>query len=166
MKTMLMNTQSSKTNEPHKFDLNLPQRLNLRSSNKHVTLQNLSIYCTWKNMRKQYKNNKLEIIAPTWNDEFELSDGSYSVSDIQDYIKYIIKKHETLTTISLIHVYINRINNGLVFKIKDGYKLELQTPEAMKLFDRTKKLIGKTKNGENAPNLEVVEVVLVQCNLV
>ena len=60
---------------------------------------------------KQYKNNKLKIIAPTWNLEFELSDGSYSVSDIQDYIEYIIKKHEKLTTITLIHVYINRINN-------------------------------------------------------
>ena len=60
---------------------------------------------------KQYKNNKLKIIAPTWNLEFELSDGSYSVSDIQDYIEYIIKKHEKLTTITFIHVYINRINN-------------------------------------------------------
>ena len=60
---------------------------------------------------KQYKNNKLKIIVPTWNLEFELPDGSYSVSDIQDYIEYIIKKHEKLTTITLIHVYINRINN-------------------------------------------------------
>ena len=60
---------------------------------------------------KQYKNNKLKIIAPTWNLEFELPDGSYSVSDIQDYIEYIIKKHEKLTAITLIHVYINRINN-------------------------------------------------------
>ena len=68
------------------------------------------------------------MIAPTWNDEFELPDGSYSVSDIQDYIKYIIKNHETLTIIPPIHVYINRINNRLAFKIKDGYKLELQTP--------------------------------------
>ena len=78
-----------------------------------------------KNIRKQFKNNKLKIIAPTWNDEFELSDGFYSVSDIQDYIDYMIKKHETLTTISPIHVYINRIHNRLVIKIKDGYKLEL-----------------------------------------
>ena len=88
------------------------------------------------------------------------------MSGIQDYIKYIIKKHETLTTIPPIHVYINRINNRLVFKIKDGYKLELQTPETMKLFDSTIKLIEKTKNGEKVPSLEVVEVVLVQCNLV
>ena len=59
------------------------------------------------------------------NDEFELPDGSYSVSDIQDYIEYIINKHEILTAILPIHVYINRINNRLVFKIKDGHMLEL-----------------------------------------
>ena len=76
----------------------------------------------WKNIKKTVKNNKLKIISPTWN-EFSLPDGSYSVSDIQDYIKYIIKKHEILTTIPPIHVHINRINNRLVFKIKDGYKL-------------------------------------------
>ena len=114
------------------------QRLDLRSSKKHVALQNLSIYYTWKNIRKQYKNSKLKLIAPTWNDEFELPDCSYSVSDIQNYIKYIIKKNETLRAISPIYVYINRINNRLVFKIKDGYKLELQTPETMKLFGSTK----------------------------
>ena len=94
-----------------------------------------------------------------------MPEGSFSVSDIQDYIEYIIKNHETLTTIPPVHVYINRINNILVFKIKDGCKLELQTPETMKLFGNTKKLIDKTKNGGNLPSLEVVEVVLVQCNL-
>ena len=72
-------------------------------------------------------------------------DGFYSVLGIQDYIEYIIKNHETSTTIPHIHVYINRINNRLVLKIKDGYKLELQTPETMKLFGSTKNLIDKTK---------------------
>ena len=86
-----MNTENSKTNERHKFVLNMSQRLDLRSSNKHVSLQNLYIYYTWKDMRQQYKNNKLKIIAPTWNDEFELPDGSYSVSNIRDKIKYILK---------------------------------------------------------------------------
>ena len=76
---------------------------------------------------------------------------------------YIIKKHETLTTIPPIYVYINRGNNRLVFKIKDAYKLELQTPETLKLFGNTKKIIDKTKNWEKVPSLEVV---LVQCNLV
>ena len=69
--------------------------------------------------KKQYRNNKLKIIAQIWNDEYELSNGSYSVSDIQDYIEYIIKKHGTLTTIP-IHVYINKIDNRLLFKIKYG----------------------------------------------
>ena len=78
-----MNTENSKMNEPHKFVVNLSQRLDLKSSNKHVAFQNLCIYYMWKNIRKQYKNNKLQIIAPIWNDEFELPDGSYSVSDIQ-----------------------------------------------------------------------------------
>ena len=140
----------------------MSQRLDLRSSNKHITLQNLSIYY----IRKQFKNNKLKAIVPTWNNEFELPDGFYFVSDIQGYFEFIIKKHEILTKIPPIHLYIDRINNGLVFKIKDGYKLELQTPETMKLFGSTKKLIDKTKNGEKVPSLEVVEVVLVQCNLV
>ena len=77
-----MNTENSKTNEPHKFVLNLSQRLDLRSSTNMLLFKMLSIYYMWKNIRKQYKNNKLKIIAPTYNDEFELPDGSCSVSDI------------------------------------------------------------------------------------
>ena len=86
---------------------------------------------------------------------------------IQDYIKYIIKKHQTLTTNFPINVYINIINNRLVFKTKNGYKLKLKNPETIKLFGSRKKLIDKTNNGENVPSLEVVQVVqvLVQCNL-
>ena len=87
------------------------------------------------------------------------------MSDIQEYIEYIIKNHETLNTIPPIHVYISRMNKRLEFKIKDGYKLELQTPETMKLFGSIKRLIDKTKSGENVTCLEVVEVVSVQCNL-
>ena len=166
MEKICINTENSKMNGPHKLPLNMSKRLDLRSSNKHVAFQNLSIYYTWKNIKKQYKNNKLKIIAPTWNDEFELPDGSYSVSNIQDYIEYIFKTHETLITISPNIVDFNIINNRLVFKIKDGYKLELQTPETEKLFGSTRKLIDKTKNGEKIPNLEVAEVVLVECNLV
>ena len=69
METIFMNTENSKTNEPHKFVLNLSQRLNLKSSAKHVGQQNLSIYYTWKNITKQHKNNKQKIIAPAWNNE-------------------------------------------------------------------------------------------------
>ena len=91
METILVNTENSKRNESYKLVLNLKQTLGLRSSNEIVALQNLSFYDTWENIKQQYKNNKLKIIAPTWNDEFELPDGSYSVSYIQDYIEFIIK---------------------------------------------------------------------------
>ena len=92
METIFINTENSKTNEPHKCVLKLSKRLDLRGSNKHVALQNLCTYYTWKNIRKQYKNNKLKIIVQTWNDELELLDGSYSMSDAHDYIEYIFKK--------------------------------------------------------------------------
>ena len=68
LEMIFMNTENSKTNEPHKFALNLLQIVDLRSLKKYVAIQNLSIYYTWKNIRNQYKNNKLKIIAPTWND--------------------------------------------------------------------------------------------------
>ena len=87
MEMIFINTENSKTNEPHRFVLILCQRLDLRSSNKHVALQKLSLYYIWKNIRQQYKNKKLKIIAPTWNYEFELLNGFYSVSGIQDYIE-------------------------------------------------------------------------------
>ena len=85
MEKISVNTKNGKTNELHKFVPALSQKLDLRSSSKHVALQKLSIYYTWKSIRKQCKNNKLKIIAPTWNDELKLPDGSYLVSDIQDY---------------------------------------------------------------------------------
>ena len=145
MKIIYMKKKNSKMNEPHKFVLNLPQILDLKSSDKHVALQKVSIYYTWGNIRKPYKNNKLKRIAPVWNDEFELPGDSYSVLDIQNYIEYINKMHETLTAIPPFHVYINIINNSLVFKVKDGYKVELQTPETVKLFGTTNELIDKIK---------------------
>ena len=80
-------------NEPHKFVLNLLQRFDLKISNKHVVFQNFFIYYTFKNKRQQHKNSKLKIIAPTWNDKFELPDRSYSVSDIQEFINSVIKNH-------------------------------------------------------------------------
>ena len=80
-----------------------------------------------KKIKKQYKNNKLKTIAPTRKGEFDLPGGSYSVSYIQDYIKYIKKN---ISNNPPVHIYINKINNRLVFKVKDGYKLELQTHDA------------------------------------
>ena len=100
------------------------------------------------------------------NDEFNLPDGSYSVSDIQDYFEYIIKKHETIADNPPVQIYVNKIKNRIVFKIKTGYKLELLSEETMQLLGSSKKDIDKNKDGEIVPRLETVEVVLVRCNLV
>ena len=166
METIFMNTKNSKTNEPHKFRLSLPDKLNLKIPNKNITLGNLSIYYTCKNIKSAYNKNKFKISAPTWNDTFDLLDGSYSIADIQDYFEFIIKKHETLTENLPIEIYPNKIKNRIVFKIKTGYKLELLSSETMKLLGSTKKDVDQDKDGEDVPKLESVEVVLVHCNLV
>ena len=88
-----MNTENNKTNEPQWFKLDLTDKLNLKNPNKNKALANLSIYYTWKNIKSEYKNNKFKISATTWNDTFDLPDGSNSISDIQDYFEFIIKKH-------------------------------------------------------------------------
>ena len=124
-----MNTENSKTSEPHRFKLNLTEKLNLKNSNKNMALANLSSYYTWKNMKSEYNNNKYKISVPTRNYQFDLTDGSSSISDIQYYFEYIIKKHETLTENPPVQIYVNRIKNRIVFKIKTGYKLQLLTPE-------------------------------------
>ena len=92
-----------------------------------MALANLSIYYTWKNIKSKYNNNKFKISAPTWNDTFDLLDGSYSISVIQDYFEFIIKKHETLIENRSVQIYPNIIKNRIVFKIKTGYKLEWLT---------------------------------------
>ena len=166
METIFMNTENSKTNEPHRFRLSLADKLNLKNPNKNIALGNLSIYYTWKNIKSAYNNNKFKISAPTWNDTFDLPDGSYSIADIQDYFEFIIKKHETLTENPPVQIYPNKIKNRIVFKIKTGYKLELLSSETMKLLGSTKKDVDQDKDGEDVPKLESVEVVLVHCNLV
>ena len=100
------------------------------------------------------------------DETFDLPDGSYTIDDIQDYFEFIIKKHETLTDKPSIKIYLNKIKNRIVFKIKTGYKLDLLTPETMKLLGSTNKVVDNDKNSENVPKLESVEVVLVHCNLV
>ena len=161
-----MNSKNSKTSEPHRFKLDLTDKLNLKDPKKNMALANLSIYYTWKNIKSEYNNNKFKISAPTWNDTFDLPDGSYSISDIQDYFEFIIKKHETLTENPLIQIYSDKIKNRIVFIIKAGYKLELLTPETMRLLGSGKKEVAKDKDGENVPKLDPIEIVWVHCNLV
>ena len=81
-----------------------------------MALANLSIYYTWKNIKTEYYNNKFKVSAPTWNETFDLPDGSYSISDIQDYFEFIIRKHETLTENPSIQIYPNKIKNRIIFK--------------------------------------------------
>ena len=148
-----MNSENSKTSEPHVLILKLTDKLDLRRGEKIIALSNLSIYYTWKNIKNSYNNNKFKISAPTWNDKFELLDGSYSVSDIQDYFEYILKKNGENTDNPLMKIYVKNIENRITFKIKTGYNLELLTPGTMKLLGNIKNKITKDKNGENVPHL-------------
>ena len=121
---------------------------------------------TCKNIKSSYNNNKFKRSAPTWNDKFELPDRSYSVSNIQDYFEYILTKHGENIDKPSVQIYVNKMENRVTFKMKNGYSLELLTPETMKLLGSTKNKITKDKNGENVPHLEITEVVLVHCNIV
>ena len=166
METFFMNTKNSKTSEPHRFRCNLVDKLDSKNPNKNMALANLSIYYTWKNVKSIYNNTKFKILAPTWNETCDLPDGLYTISQIQDYIEYIIKKHETIGETAPILIYANKISNRIVFKIKTGYKLLLLSKETMKLLGSTKDTTDADKNSETVPRLENVEVVLVHCNLV
>ena len=166
MDTIFMNSENSKTPKPHVLVLKLTNKLDLRIGKKVIALSNLSIYYMWKNIKSSYNNNKFKISAPTWNDKFELPDGSYSVSDIQDYFEYILEKHGEDIDEPSVQIYVNKIENRVTFKIKNGYSLELLTPETMKLLGSTENKIVKDKNGKNVPHLKITEVVLVHCDIV
>ena len=154
-----MNTANSKTKHSNKFVYNFIDKLNLKNPNKNIALANLSIYYTWKNIKSDYNNNKFQISAPTWNDTFDVPDGSYSIAVLQNYFEYIIKKHETIAGISPVLIYANEINNRIVFKIKSGYKSELLSKKTMKLLGSTTNSIDKDKNSELVPKLESVDLV-------
>ena len=161
-----MNTANSKTKDLNKFVYNFTDKLNLKNPNKNIALANLKIYYTWKNVKSDYNNNKIKISAPTWNDTFDVSDGSYSIAVLQNYFEYIIKKHETITDVSPVLIYVNEINNRIVFKIKSGYKLELLSKETMKLLGSSTDTTDGDKSSELVPKLESVDLVLVHCNVV
>ena len=108
-----MNSKNNKTSDPGRLLLNLSAKINLKRCDKYVALSSLIIYYTWKNINKSYKKNKLKISASTWNEKFELPDESHSVSDVQGYFKYIIKKHETVIDNLPIKIYVNQIKIGL-----------------------------------------------------
>ena len=118
MDTIFMNSENSKTSMSHVLKLKLASKLDLRIGEKVIALSNLSIYYAWRNIKSSYNTNKFKISAPTWNDEFELPDGSYSVSDIQDYFKCIFKKHGQNTNKPSVQIHVNKIENRITFKIK------------------------------------------------
>ena len=121
MDTIFMNSDISKVSKPHILKLKLTSKLDLRIGEKVIALSNLSIYYTWKNIKSTYNDNKFKISASTWNEEFKLPDGSYPVSDIQDYFEYILKMHGENTNNPSIQVYVYKIENRITFKIKNGY---------------------------------------------
>ena len=143
MVTMFMNSENSKTSDSHRLLLNFLNEINLNRSDKYVAISNLSIYYTYKNIKESYKNNEFKISFPTWTEEFELPDGSNSVSDIHNYFQNILKKHETVTDNLSIMVSVNKIENRITFKIKTELYLELLMPETMKLLGSTKSKITK-----------------------
>ena len=125
----------------------------------------LTIYYAWENIKSLHNNNKFKISAPIWNYKFELPDGSYSVSDIQNYLEYILKNHGENVDKPSVQIYVNKIQNRVTFKIKNGYALELLTQGPIELLGNTENKITKDKNGENVPHPEITEVVLVHCNV-
>ena len=127
MNTIFTNSENSKTSEPRVLILKLTDKLDLRRGEKITALSNLRIYYTWKNIKSWYNKNKFRISVPTWNDKFELPDGSYSVSDIQNYLEYILKKHGENIDKPSAQIYVNKTEDRVTFKVKDGYNLEILT---------------------------------------
>ena len=159
-----MNSKNSKTFDSHILLLSLTDKIDLWRKDKYIALSNRSIYYTWENIKKSYKNNKFKISAPTWNEELELPDGSYSVLDIQDYFQYILKRNGKKPLNPSIKIYTNKIT--ITFNIKSGYYLKNLIPETMKLRGSTKSKLIKDKNGENIPYLQITEIVLIDRNVV
>ena len=167
MDTIFINTENGKTSEPHRFRLYFTDKLDLRR-NKTIALANLSIYYTWENINSKYNNNKFKIAGPTWSETFDLPDGLYEISDIQDYFLKMIQKHEiTIKTNeeSPILIYPNGVKNRISFTIKTGYKLELLTSQTEKLLGDGP-IIDKDKVSKNVPQLDRIEYVLLHSNIV
>ena len=124
METIIINTENSKTNEAHKFRLSLSDKLNLKNPQKNIALGNLSIYYTWKNI------------------------GMILLIYLMVFILLQILKIILNLSLKNMKLYPNKVKNMIVFKIKTGYKLELLSPETMKLLGSTKKVVDKKKKME------------------
>ena len=117
MDTKFVNSESSKTSEPHVLILKLTDKLDLSRGERIIALSIISIYYILKNIKSSYNNNKFKT-APTWNNKFELPDGSYSALDIQDYFKYILKRHGENIDNPSVKIYVNKIENRITLELK------------------------------------------------
>ena len=138
-----MNSKNSKTSDPRRLLLIITDKTDLRRKGKYIASSNFRIHDKWKNIEKSYKNNKFQKSALTFNEKFELTDGSYFISDIQNYFWYILKKHGEKIVKPSIRIHINKTEKRITFKIKTGYYLQFLTSETMKLFESTKSKIRK-----------------------
>ena len=136
MDTIFRNSENSRTSEYHVLVLKLTEELDLKRAQKSIALSFLSIYYAY--IKSSYSNNKFKISAPTLSDEFELSDGSYLILDIQDYFEYILKQYNENADNQSIRIYLKKIENTITFKIKNGFYLELLTPITRKYSEALK----------------------------
>ena len=123
MSNIFMSTESSKTSDPNIFKLYFTDKVDLRG-NKKIALSDLSIHYTWYNTKEQYNNNKFRLSGPTWSEDVNIPDGSYEISQIQNYfLDKVIKKHESnikSNEQSPILIYANRILNRVILELKQG----------------------------------------------
>ena len=148
-----MNSENSRTSKPHVLIIKLTDKLDLRRGEKNIALSNLSIYYKCKNIKISCNNNKFKISAQTWNSEFELTDGSCLVSDIQNHFEYILKKYNEDIDNPPIKIYVNKIENIITSEIKARYYLEPLTPETMKLL----------RNTESKITIRMAKMFLIYC---
>ena len=157
-----MNSENSKTPKPHILILKLINKLDLRIGKKVIVLSNLSIYYTWKahtitiNLRYLNQNGMMNLI-------YQMDLVLYQIFKI--ILNLFLKKHGESVDKPSVWIYVSKIENRVIFKIKNGYSLEFLIPETIKLLASTKNKITKGKNGENVPHLEITKVVLVHCNI-
>ena len=129
MDTTFINSGNSEMSEPHVLILKLTNKLDLRIDEKIIALSNLSIYYTRKNIKNSYHSNKFKMSELTWNNKFELPDGSYSVSEIQGYFEYILKKHGENTDKPSVQIYVNKTKDRVTFKLKMNTVLNFKHPK-------------------------------------
>ena len=123
MNIIFMNSKNSKTSDPQRLLLNLIDKIDLSRKDKCIAVSNLGICYTWKNIKNSWKNNKYKTSAPKWNEKFELPNGSYSISVIQDYFEYVFKKHGEKTVNPSMRIYTNKIENRITLKIITNFWL-------------------------------------------